>query len=259
MQISTAEETAQAWHAACKQALYSPRGERHGKIWPRYFEGPSGLKLSCGAVFLCVHGSVGGSERVVVRRYIDALVEVLHNIVPLVGMVADLLSPEIIAAARAALVNHLIANAATAESLALSIQDLSAVELLVGKVSYPAISVHRLDSKRAYRLRCSLDLPVDPWVDIFTTSCHAAERISRNLAVVAIAEFGECPGFHHCNGKRFVLGQPRSNRQSSGAPSDNHIVISSILSRQAEERAVARETRRLLPRESIGLGREGES
>jgi hypothetical protein len=131
MQIPTAEETAQAWHAAGEQALYSPGREGHGEVGPRYSQRPSRLKVSRRAVFSRVYGSVGGSERVVVRRHIDALVEVPDNVIPLVGRVADLLSPEVVAAARAPLVNHLIADAAAAESLALSIKDLSAVKLLI--------------------------------------------------------------------------------------------------------------------------------
>lgn len=132
MQIPTAEETTQSWHATCKQRLYPPRRPRHSEIRPGYPQRPSPLELSCRAVFLSVHRSVGGSERVVVRRYIDALVEVPHDIVPLVSWVADLLSPKIVATARASLVNHLIADAAAAESFALRIQDLSVVELLGG-------------------------------------------------------------------------------------------------------------------------------
>ena len=121
MQISTAEETAQARHAAGKQALYPPRRPRHGKIWPGHLQRPSRLKLSCRAVFFCIHRCVGGSERVVVRRYIHALIEIPDNVIPLVGRVIHLLSPQVIAAARASLVNHLVADAAAAESFALSI------------------------------------------------------------------------------------------------------------------------------------------
>jgi hypothetical protein len=138
MQISTTEEAAQTRHPTGKQALYPPRGEWHREVWPRYLQWPTRLKLSRQAVLSRVHGSVGGSERVVVRRYIDALVEVLDDIVPSVRIVADLFSPQIIAATRPSLVNHLIANAAAAESFALSVKYLSAVELLVGSQCRPS-------------------------------------------------------------------------------------------------------------------------
>lgn len=66
---------------------------------------------------------ISGPKRIVVRRYVNGLVKEVLYVVPFEIIVANFCSPTVVAASGSSLVDHLVANTAAANRLALGIVD----------------------------------------------------------------------------------------------------------------------------------------
>lgn len=66
---------------------------------------------------------VFGPKRIIVRRYVNGLVEKVLYVVPFEIIVANFCSPTVVAASGSSLIDHLVANTAAASGLALGIMN----------------------------------------------------------------------------------------------------------------------------------------
>lgn len=121
MEFTIAEETRQARHSAGEKTLKTPRRKGHREVRPRDLQWArfmSALRYN-----ILSNRRVFGPKRVVVRRHVNALVEEVLYVVPFEIIIANFFSPAVVAASGSSLIDHLVANTAAANGLALGIVD----------------------------------------------------------------------------------------------------------------------------------------
>lgn len=122
-----ATEVVQHLQAGLQESWQAIGAEGHGIVGVRDLEW-STLATVRGLVE--PNRGVVRSQSVLGRRGMHALLEEWEHVVPAEVVISHLLCPEVVASARATLVNHLVARRRAAEGFALGIVDDCAIELL---------------------------------------------------------------------------------------------------------------------------------